>query len=245
MVTSKPEKSQEEYDPKKRDPLHAHASSSPLWELTPLLHHYHPAIALHARQLLSSQPLTASPDLSQNTLSHFLDRFVYKNAKKLASSKTLDGEDVKGKGGSAMQPAASALEGVKLVKGELGSKNDLRVNDPAFWKGRKERDVAVDEMFYYKYFTEKSERERKMAEKVGKRKGAEEDSEESEDEAEKSDEDEEQSEEGSEVSEGELDEDEVWKVRISYLSVISLLTSPLGDASFDAQGRWRRTLAGF
>ena len=110
-------------------------------------------------------PITGSPDLSLNTLSHFLDRFVYKNAKKLASSKTLDGEDVKGKGGSAMQPAASALEGVKLVKGELGSKNDLRVNDPAFWKGRKERDVAVDEMFYYKYFTEKSERERKMAER--------------------------------------------------------------------------------
>ncbi|KAJ2920556.1 hypothetical protein H1R20_g16538, partial [Candolleomyces eurysporus] len=208
-VTSKPSKDgseEEEYDPKKREPLHAHASSSPLWELSPLLHHYHPAIALHARQLLSSQPLTASPDLSQNTLSHFLDRFVYKNAKKLAGSK--DGEDVKGKGGSAMQPAASAVEGVKLVKGELGAKNELRVNDPTLWRGRKERDVAADEIFYYKYFTEKSERERKMAEKAGKRKGGEEedDSEESD-----SEDEEENSEEGSEVSEEELDEDEVWK----------------------------------
>ncbi|RXW16668.1 hypothetical protein EST38_g9182 [Candolleomyces aberdarensis] len=215
MVTSKPtekdgEDEKEEYDPKKRDPLHAHASSSPLWELSPLLHHYHPAVALHARQLLSSQPLTASPDLSQNTLSHFLDRFVYKNAKKLAGSKTLDGEDVKGKGGSAMQPAASALEGVKLVKGELGAKNELRVNDPAFWRGRKERDVAADEMFYYKYFTEKSEREKKMADKAGKRKGGEEEDDSEDSDSEDEDESE-GSEGGSEVSEGELDEDEVWK----------------------------------
>jgi hypothetical protein len=126
-----------------------------------------------------------------------------------------------------MQPAASSLEGVKLVRGELGfgsqGKNGVTVNDPAAWRGRKERDVAVDEMFYYKYFTEKSERERKMAEKVGKRKGEgedEDDSDEDEDE-EKSDkeEDESEPEEGSEVSEGELDEDEVWKVSTSYLPI--------------------------
>ena len=49
----------------------------------PLTHHYHPAVALHARQLLAGQPLTASADLSQNTLTHFLDRFVYKNPKKM------------------------------------------------------------------------------------------------------------------------------------------------------------------
>ncbi|CAA7269373.1 unnamed protein product [Cyclocybe aegerita] len=43
----------EEYDPRKREPQFAHAGSSPLWELTSLLNHYHPAISLHARQLLS------------------------------------------------------------------------------------------------------------------------------------------------------------------------------------------------
>ncbi|KAJ2913545.1 hypothetical protein MD484_g6868, partial [Candolleomyces efflorescens] len=204
-IITKPSE-ENDYDPKKRDPLHAHASSSPLWELTPLLNHYHPAVALHARQLLSSQPLTASADLSQNTLSHFLDRFVYKNAKKLPS------EDVKGKGGSAMQPSASTLEGVKLVKGELGFSGGVTVNDPAAWRGRKEKDVAADEMFYYKYFTEKSERERKMAKKVGKRRvegeDEDEDSDEEEEEVESGDEEEA---EASEVSEGELDEDEVWK----------------------------------
>lgn len=52
---------------------------------TPLFYHYHPTISLLTRQLLTAQPLTATADLSQNTLSHFLDRFVYKNPKKKAS----------------------------------------------------------------------------------------------------------------------------------------------------------------
>ena len=58
-------------------------------------------------------------------------------------------------------------------------------------------------------------------------------------------EDEDESEvEQSGLSEGELDEDEVWKVRTPYLLVISLLTGLLGHASLDAQSRRRRTRAG-
>ncbi|KAJ7055383.1 hypothetical protein C8F01DRAFT_1290677 [Mycena amicta] len=41
---------------------------------------------LHVRRLLSGQPLTAGADLSLNTISHFLDRFVYKNPRKIKSS---------------------------------------------------------------------------------------------------------------------------------------------------------------
>jgi ribosome biogenesis protein MAK21 len=90
--------------------------------------------------LLSSQPLTASADLSQNTLSHFLDRFVYKNPKKAKA-----GEAV-GKGASAMQPAASAVEGVKLAKGEVGAA--VMVNDPRFLK-KKTSDVPVDQVCWF------------------------------------------------------------------------------------------------
>ena len=100
------------------------------------MHHYHPAVSLHARQLLSSQPVTATPDLSLNTLSHFLDRFVYKNPKK-----------PKTKGASAMQPAASGIDGasgVKLMKGEV-TNGEAPVNDEKFWKRRVE-DVPVDEV---------------------------------------------------------------------------------------------------
>jgi ribosome biogenesis protein MAK21 len=149
---------EDSYDARKRDPQFAHASSSPLWELviiiflvlsfqyliyvqTPLLNHYHPAISLHARQLLSSQPLTASADLSQNTLSHFLDRFVYKNPKQIKT-----GDSAGGKGASAMQPSASAIDGVKLIKGEVGVES--MVNEAAFLKKRVQ-DVPVDQVLFF------------------------------------------------------------------------------------------------
>lgn len=152
------------YDPRKREPQFAHASSSPLWELIPLAHHYHPAVSLHARQLLSSQPLTASADLSLNTLSHFLDRFVYKNPKKPNNTKS--------KGGSAMQPAASAHDGtgVKLMKGEVLNGAEAPVYDEKFWRRRPE-DVPVDQLFFHKFFSQKNDKARFKSVKVDKRKG--------------------------------------------------------------------------
>lgn len=144
MVNSTPKDSQEPYDPRKRDPQYAHASMSPLWELFPLLEHYHPTVALHASQLIKGEPLTATADLSLNTLSHFLDRFVYKNPKKVTLN---DAGVAKGKGASAMQPAATGLDGsgtgVKLIKGEVGDTS--LVNSERFWK-RKLEDVPVDQV---------------------------------------------------------------------------------------------------
>ncbi|KAG6831476.1 hypothetical protein H0H92_010385 [Tricholoma furcatifolium] len=182
------------YDPRKRDPQYAHASSSPMWELTPLLHHYHPSVSLHARQLLTAVPLTASPDLAQNTLAHFLDRFVYKNPKK---SKVEPGAGLgavgKAKGGSAMQPSATGLDGsgtgVKLVKGEVGEKDGRRMNEGAFLGVRVE-DVPVDQLFYHKYFSRKREKEKR----AGKRRG--------EDEGSDGDEEDEEEQEGDEEDEG-------------------------------------------
>ncbi|KDR71796.1 hypothetical protein GALMADRAFT_281643 [Galerina marginata CBS 339.88] len=225
MINEKPKEAAEPYDPRKRDPQFAHASALPLWELTPLLNHYHPAIALHARQLLASQPLTASADLSQNTLSHFLDRFVYKNPKKVKEGENAGagaGAGAKGKGASAMQPAASALEGVKLVKGELG---EAVLNEVAFLRKRV-GDVPVDQLFFHQYFRRKDEREKAKAAKVKKRKeGMEGSDEEDEDEGEEDEKEEDENEialsEGadpadaaSEVDEDEdsdLEEAEIWK----------------------------------
>ncbi|KAI0683975.1 CBF/Mak21 family-domain-containing protein [Cytidiella melzeri] len=190
----------EVYDPRKRDPQYAHASASPLYELIPLLHHYHPAVSLHARQLLSSQPVTATPDLSLNTLSHFLDRFVYKNPKQ-----------PKAKGASAMQPAASSIDGasgVKLVKGEVAS-GEGPVNDERFWRRRVE-DVPVDELFFHKYFIQKNAKAKDMAQKVQKRKAKDEegesDNEDSEDAEAEEDED-----VVEEESENDDEEGEIWK----------------------------------
>lgn len=184
------------------------------------MHHYHPTISLLARQLLASQPLSASADLSLNTLSHFLDRFVYKNAKKTQTAK----------GVSAMQPAASGLDGtgVKLMKGDH---KEARVNDEVFAL-RREQDVPVDEVFFHRFFTRKNEKKQRNGKKV------EESGDEDEDEGEEEDEDEEEDDEGSgsDVSDGdeEMDltgdeaaagddddegsddeeEDEIWKVRV-------------------------------
>ncbi|KAL4259257.1 CBF/MAK21 family protein [Pleurotus pulmonarius] len=161
-MVNTPCKTDEVYDPRKRDPQYAHASASPLWELTPLLNHYHPAISLHTRQILSSQPITASADLSLNTLSHFLDRFVYKNPKKVKGDNdgvgTLTTSGAKPKGSSVMQPAATSIDGasgVKLMKGEVGDPGGL-VNEESFLR-RRPQDIPVDQLFFHKYFVRKHE----------------------------------------------------------------------------------------
>ncbi|KAI0070805.1 CBF-domain-containing protein [Panus rudis PR-1116 ss-1] len=190
----------ETYDPKKRDPQYAHASATPLYELLPLLHHYHPAISLHARQLLNGTPLTASPDLTLNTLSHFLDRFVYKNPKK-----------PKPKGASAMQPAASSTDGasgVKLLKGEMTT-GMTPVNEESWWKKRVE-DVPVDEVFFYKYFTRKRQMEQERAAKAKKRKGKE-DEDDDEDDLDEEESDEEKSGDEAEAEDSDKEEAEIWK----------------------------------
>lgn len=134
---------------------------------TLLTQHYHPTVALYAQQLIDGRPLTGSADLSLNTLSHFLDRFVYKNPKKVKGGE--DGEEGRfiltllpailrgtwilggapGKGGSVMQPSASGWEGggVKIVKGQQGKAKlgEGMVNEAAFAR-RKEGDVPVDQV---------------------------------------------------------------------------------------------------
>lgn len=151
------------YDGRKRDPQHANARGSCLWELVrplsstfptdrltsglpqvPFLHHYHPSVSLQAGQLLELQlPLSGSADISQNTLISFLDRFVYRNPKKHAMTK----------GASIMQPAAVTRgEGLSVIKnrgprigGESGQIEAGFVNDERFWK-KKEKDVPADQV---------------------------------------------------------------------------------------------------
>ncbi|EJD02239.1 CBF-domain-containing protein [Fomitiporia mediterranea MF3/22] len=198
------------YDPKKRDPQYANAGTSPMWELTPLLSHYHPTIRLHTSQLLSGTQLTANADLSLNTLSHFLDRFIYKNPKK-----------PKPKGSSAMQPGAQddGTGMIRIIKGNQVGGEEV-VNDEVFWK-RDVGEVPVDQVFFHKYFSKKNEKEHAQAEKVAKRKGAA-----GVDDADGSDEDEDEASDrdlsklmksAKEISENEDDEDEsegeaeIWK----------------------------------
>ncbi|EIW71398.1 hypothetical protein TREMEDRAFT_67745 [Tremella mesenterica DSM 1558] len=137
------------YDGKKREPQFAHAETSCLWELLPFIDHFHPSVSLQATQLLNSQPLTGSPDISLNTLVSFLDRFVYRNPKK----------NLQPKGASIMQPAAAGDKSGQVVmhKGARSAEMGY-VNDEKFWR-KKIEDVPVDQLFFHKYFSSKLNKE--------------------------------------------------------------------------------------
>ncbi|KAH9952381.1 CBF/Mak21 family-domain-containing protein [Russula dissimulans] len=145
----------DEYDPYKREPQYAHAQSSALWELTSLVHHAHPTVALLARQLLSHEPLTSSPDLTLYTLTHFLDRFVYKNPKKSVA-----------RGTSAMQPSAGGdISSVRRVRADV-QERPLNVDD---WWRCGEGGVAADQLFFQRYFSQKHGKEQAKVAKIDKR----------------------------------------------------------------------------
>jgi len=131
------------YDGRKRDPEHCNADQSSLWELTPFLQHYHPSVSLFATRLLMHNAMPPKPDLSLNTLSHFLDRFVYRNPK---ANKAL-------KGASIMQPMAGGDSSALLVSA-YSNKDSRRqpVNSEAFWKQDTSK-VGADEVFFHKYFS--------------------------------------------------------------------------------------------
>lgn len=189
------------------------------------MNHFHPSVSLQANQLLHSQTLTGSPDISLNTLISFLDRFVYRNPKKT----------IQPKGASIMQPAAASDKSGMVVKGE--GEAGVMVNSEAFWR-KKIEDVPVEMMFFHRYFAEKL----KMKEKRGKDKerstkgsefgesGSEGDEDEDE-EMEDSDEDKSENENEDEDADSDAAEDdedsdpeeaEIWKVSISlrYCSYI-------------------------
>ncbi|KAH9959933.1 CBF/Mak21 family-domain-containing protein [Russula dissimulans] len=145
----------DEYDPYKREPQYARAQSSALWELTSLVHHAHPTVALLARQLLSHEPLTSSPDLTLYTLTHFLDRFVYKNPKKSVA-----------RGTSAMQPSAGGdINGVRRLRADV-QETPLNVDD---WWRCGEGGVAADQLFFQRYFSQKHGKEQAKVAKIDKR----------------------------------------------------------------------------
>ncbi|KAI8338686.1 CBF/Mak21 family-domain-containing protein [Chlamydoabsidia padenii] len=135
------------YDGRKRDPQYSNAERTCLWELIPFKDHYHPSVVKYADSLFKGESIEANPDLHHHTLMHFLDRFVYRNAKK----------NVTTKGSSIMQPLANRRDGgVLLTKGAAGmDPNTIPMNSEQFWRKKVEQ-VPVDEIFFHKYFNQKA-----------------------------------------------------------------------------------------
>ncbi|GAA6041580.1 hypothetical protein JCM8097_004276 [Rhodosporidiobolus ruineniae] len=131
------------YDGRKREPRFANALNSCLWELTPLLHHYHPTVVSYASTLLSGQPLQAAEDLESFSLAHFLDRFVYREAKKSAASK----------GSSMMQSGLAGQDSAgRVVRTKGAGKTEEAVNSDKF-RRQNVNNVPADQVFFHHYFT--------------------------------------------------------------------------------------------
>jgi ribosome biogenesis protein MAK21 len=83
------------------------------------------------------------PDLASHTLSAFLDRFVYRNAKAASAGP---------RGNSIMQPLSGGDSKAVLLSNK-SSHTSQPLNTEAFWR-KKAEDVAVDEAFFHKYFSQ-------------------------------------------------------------------------------------------
>lgn len=131
------------YDARKRNPEHSNADRSALWDILPFLSHFHPSVAIFAESLVHSSTTPPKPDPTKHTLMHFLDRFVYRNAKAKGTST---------RGASIMQPMSGSSAADVLIKDRADPAHRIALNSDAFWK-KKVEDVAVDEVFFHDYFT--------------------------------------------------------------------------------------------
>jgi ribosome biogenesis protein MAK21 len=110
----------------------------------PFLVHFHPSVSLFAERLLSDQKMPPKPDLTSHSLIRFLDRFVYRNPKATTGSL---------RGSSIMQPLSGGDSKGALLSNRSTQNGQVPLNTEAFWR-QKAEDVAVDEVFFHKYFSQ-------------------------------------------------------------------------------------------
>jgi len=110
----------------------------------PLLVHFHPSVSMFASSLVNDQKMPPKPDLASHTLTHFLDRFVYRNAKAAAGGP---------RGSSIMQPLPGGDSRDVLLSNWSMPIGQEPVNSEAFWR-KKMEDVPIDEVFFHKYFSQ-------------------------------------------------------------------------------------------
>ncbi|KAJ2471736.1 RNA-binding ribosome biosynthesis protein mak21, partial [Coemansia sp. RSA 2322] len=214
------------YDAQKRDPRFANADTSCLWETTLLTQHFHPSVTHSIKQIYDGEQVPAISNLHNHSLTHFLDRFVFRKPKgeeggdadaegaHIGSASATKGPALRGQ--SIMQPliqkdgpdmeagpnrtrvaAGDYLIASKRVGGVFGGL-DLTLESVA---DLKKSDVPPDEQFFHQFFQTKKAR---MGKKVKKSKRVAAAAGEG---AGLADNDE----AGAALDDGELDEDEVWQ----------------------------------
>ncbi|GMM57446.1 RNA-binding ribosome biosynthesis protein [Maudiozyma humilis] len=146
----------EVYDSRKRDPRFAHADKSSLWEITHFTNHFHPSVQTYATAFVDNKAEDITkPDLGLFTLTHFLDRFVYRNAKQKPTSR----------GSSIMQPlfGGSKINDSLLVRASDITSKEAPVNTKN-WLDKKIDDINPEDKFFYQYFSTKKSAIKKQKE---------------------------------------------------------------------------------
>ncbi len=159
-----------QYDPTKRDPLHARAEYCRLWELTALSDHFHPSVREFTKSLLTAPHKIAysgDPLLDFSTAA-FLERFSYRNPrqKDLTAISRRSGT---GGGSSTMRPIAAGKFGRTSVANPVNSKDFAQQNRAS---------VRPEEVFFHDFFRSREQRDRRLgidARKKKKKKGGKED----------------------------------------------------------------------
>jgi len=126
------------YDPMKRQPQFANAEKSCLWELVDLAQHFHPSVIKFSQALLNGLPIEYQGDpLKDLTLGSFLERFVFKNAKKIQQHR-----------GSKMRTTS-----------EVVAERDVEhpVNSAAFL-AKGQQNIRPEEMFFFNYFANRKKK---------------------------------------------------------------------------------------
>lgn len=144
-IKDKVSKGSEEYDSRKRDPRFANADKSSLWEINLFLRHFHPSIQAYTNGFLNEDKKSdeiVKPDLGLFTITHFLDRFVYRNAKKMD----------KLKGSSIMQPLFNESDNIIMKANDQQSKDFLKPVNTENWLSKKIKDIKPEDKFFYQYF---------------------------------------------------------------------------------------------
>ncbi|KAH0549914.1 CCAAT/enhancer-binding protein zeta [Cotesia glomerata] len=128
------------YDPFNVNPLKSGASKSPIIELVALSEHFHPSVALFSRNIIEGKTINYSGDpLEDLTLIRFLDRYVFKNPKKLEEKKVTNN-------GPLAVRAKYTPKGIRAIP----------VDSQAYLNEKEER-IPVDELFLYRYLNKKHE----------------------------------------------------------------------------------------
>ncbi|KAJ8110584.1 hypothetical protein OPT61_g6613 [Boeremia exigua] len=153
------------YDARKRDPEHAQADLSCLWELLPLQAHYHPSVHVLASKIVHQEAIKEKPDPTIYTLMNFLDKFSFRNAKTKTQAVH---------GSSIMQPMAGTSKAADyLITNREGDRTHDPLNSESFWR-KKLDDVRDDEVFFHTYFEKAGKA--KQADKKARKKNKKDDS---------------------------------------------------------------------